>query len=102
MGSDDIIVGKSSPRTAPKTVIINNTLVKPAGASTPAESSASPQESHCGAMSQQPCHGEMASTPQTFLHLVGCREPKSDAKSELKSDAKAKPPAAPVGRSRAR
>jgi hypothetical protein len=83
-------------------VIINNTLVKPAGASTPAESPAAPQESRCGAMSQQPCHGDTTSVPQTFLHLVGCREPKAELKAELKAEPKAKPPAAPVGRSRAR
>jgi len=82
MGSDDIVVGKSSYSRTAKTVIVEK-VAKSAGASTPAESSsscASPQERHCGAMSQQPFDGGMTSTPQKFLHLVGCRERKSETK----------------------
>lgn len=95
MGSDDIVVGKSGKSPAErtsKTAILEN-LAKPAGASATAESSPSVQERHCGAMTEQPCYGGATSIPQTFLHLVGCREP--GAKSGTKSPA-------PAGRSRAR
>jgi hypothetical protein len=32
---------------------------------------------HSGAMSQQRCDSGGASTPQQFVHLVGCRERKA-------------------------
>jgi hypothetical protein len=86
MGSDNIVVGKSPSKRPPKTVIVEN-LAKQASASAPSESSPSAQEEHCGAMSQQPCYGGMISTPQKFLHLVGCHEPKG-IKSTDKSTAK--------------
>jgi len=92
MGNDDIVVGKSVSGRISKTVILEN-LAKRAGAAATTESSPSAQERHCGAMTEQPCYGGATSIPQTFLHLVGCREPgvKSGAKSP-----------APAGRSRAR
>jgi hypothetical protein len=76
MGNDNIVVGKSPSARIAKTVIIEK-LAQCAGASTPAGSSPSPQERHCGAMSQQPCYGGMTSTPQKLLHLVGCRDAKA-------------------------
>ena len=76
MGNDDIVVGKSPSHRISKTVIIEK-LARRAGASTPAQSSPLPQERHCGAMSEQPCYGGMTSTPQKFLHLVGCRDAKA-------------------------
>ncbi len=94
MGSDDIVVGKSPSNRSSKTVIVKN-LAKRAGASAPAESSPSAQERHCGAMSQQPCYGGATSTPQKFLHLVGCHEPKDGSKDASKAKS-------PVGKVRAR
>jgi hypothetical protein len=79
MGSDDIVVGKSPSSRSSKTVIVEK-LAERAGASAPAESSPSPQEHRCGAMSQQPFYGGMISTPQKLLHLVGCRDPKAKTK----------------------
>jgi len=90
MGNDDIVVGKSPSKLTPKTVIVEN-LANRAGTSAPAESSSSAQERHCGAMSQQPCYGGAVSTPQKFLHLVGCHEPKNGPKAN-----------APAGNVRAR
>jgi hypothetical protein len=87
MGSDDIVVGKNPSSRTPKTVITDN-LAQHVGAPAPAESS-SAQEQHCGAMSQQPCYGGATSTPQKFLHLVGCHEPKDG----IKDGTKAKSPA---------
>jgi hypothetical protein len=88
MGSDDTIVGKSPSDRTPKTVILENLAKR-----TPSKSSASAQERHCGAMSEQPCYGGATSIPQKLLHLVGCREPA--AKSGTKSPV-------PTGRSHAR
>lgn len=96
MGSDDIVVGKSPSKRTPKTVIVDH-LAKQAGASAPDETSPAAQERHCGAMSQQPFYGGATSTPQKFLHLVGCHEPRD--KSEGKTEGR--PPAA-TGRTRAR
>jgi len=92
MGSDDIVVGKSVSDRTSKTVTLENPA-KRAGVSAPTESSPSAQERHCGAMTEQPCYGGATSIPQTFLHLVGCREP--GVKSGTKSSA-------PAGRSGAR
>ncbi len=79
MGSDDIVVGKPSSNQSAKTVIVEN-LAKQAGASAPDQSSSPAQERHCGAMSQQPYYGGAISTPQKFLHLVGCHEPREGSK----------------------
>ena len=81
MGNGDIVVGKKpskkpSSRT-PKTVIAE-TLAKRAGTSAPADSVVpAGKERHCGAMSQQRGDGGTISTPQKFVQLVGCREPKA-------------------------
>jgi hypothetical protein len=96
MGNDDIVVGKSPSNRSPKTVIVED-LAKRAGTSAPAESSSSAQERHCGAMSQQPCYGGATSTPQKFLRLVGCHEPKDAAKANAVNATKS-----PAGRVRAR
>ena len=76
MGNDDIVVGKSPTSRNSKTVIVKK-LAQRAGATTPADPSPSPQERHCGAMSEQPFYGGATSTPQKFLHLVGCRDAKA-------------------------
>lgn len=73
MGNDDIVVGKNTPTRAPNAVIVEK-LAERAGASAPSHPTQSPQERHCGAMSQQPCGGAV-STPQKFLHLIGCHDP---------------------------
>ncbi len=82
MGSGDIIAGsnpstrnpKAKPKTTPKTVIVKN-LSKGAGAPMGRnETTAGRAERHCGAMSQQRTNSGAVSTPQKFLHLVGCRD----------------------------
>ena len=95
MGNDDIVVGKSPSNRTPKPVIVEK-LAKRAGTSAPAEPSSSvAPERHCGAMSQQPYYGGATSTPQKFLRLVGCHEPKDGPKDAAKAKS-------PAGRVRAR
>ncbi len=85
MRSGDIIAG-SNPSTRKPKVKLN---VKPEpvivksldkGAKPPArraEATAGNGERRCGAMSQQRTDSGATSTPQKFLQLVGCREPKA-------------------------
>lgn len=79
MGSGDIIAGSNpftrKPEVTSKTVIVKG-LAKGANPSTQrAETNSG--ERHCGAMSQQRSDSGAMSTPQKFLHLVGCRDPKA-------------------------
>jgi hypothetical protein len=76
MGNGDIVVGKNPPARTLKTVISDN-LAKRGGAPAPAATVPSDTECHSGAMSQQRCNGGTVSTPQQFLHLVGCHETKA-------------------------
>jgi hypothetical protein len=67
MPRGDIVAGsKPSARkqAKPQGVIVDK-LSKPVGATA---------EQHCGAMSQQRCDSGATSTPQQFVHLVGCRD----------------------------
>lgn len=71
MHSGDIVVGSKLPLRKADAVIADNL---PRGADEPALGSA---DRHCGAMSQQCSHSGAVSTPQQFVHLVGCRDPKA-------------------------
>jgi hypothetical protein len=75
MGSGDIIAGSTPPSRKRKTVIVENPS-KAAGGSSPQRSAptSGKGESRCGAMSQQRTDSGATSTPQKFLHLVGCRD----------------------------
>jgi hypothetical protein len=83
MGSGDIIAGSNpstrkpnaKPKVRPETVIAKS-LDKGANPSTRRVETAA-GERHCGAMSQQRTDSGATSTPQKFLHLVGCRDPKA-------------------------
>lgn len=77
MGNGDIVVGSRPSTRKSKTVISENPkrAAIPPGDQPPAQAA-----HHCGAMSQQRADGGAMSTPQKFVHLVGCR------------DSKAKPP----------
>jgi hypothetical protein len=81
MGSGDIIAGSNPPTRKPKvqpTTVIAKNLAKGAGASAgEAKTTPGAAERHCGAMSQQRTDSGATSTPQKFVHLVGCRDPKA-------------------------
>ena len=70
MGSGDIVVGK-------KSAVAPENFIKGTGAAAPIQTAPSSEERHCGAMSQQRGNSGAVSTPQKFLHLVGCRDPKA-------------------------
>jgi hypothetical protein len=80
MDRGDIVAGSKStrkPQANPQGVIVDN-RPSPADAATGRSESASGNaEQHCGAMSQQRCNSGATSTPQQFVHLVGCRDPKA-------------------------
>jgi hypothetical protein len=80
MARGDIVVGnKPSARkqAKPQGVIVDK-LPKPAGAAAEREGSTRGNVGpHCGAMSQQRCDSGATSTPQQFVHLVGCRDRKT-------------------------
>jgi hypothetical protein len=90
MGNGDIVVGKKPTKPSKNPVIVEN-LVKRAGAPAPSEPVPA-REEHCGAMSQQRCDSGAISTPQKFLRLVGCHEPKtrSEAPSTKRPETKSK------------
>ena len=72
MDRGDIVAGSKStrkPQASPQGVIVDN---RPRS-----ESASGNAEQHCGAMSQQRCDSGVTSTPQQFVHLVGCRDPKA-------------------------
>ncbi len=78
MGGGDIIIADSNPPSRKRKTVAVKTLAKGAGGSSPQRNAPTPgkAESHCGAMSQQRTDSGATSTPQKFLHLVGCRDPK--------------------------
>jgi hypothetical protein len=77
MGSGDIVVGSKPSKRKPKTVIVDNPA-KRTGASLPRnESSPGNVARRSGAMSQQRSDDGATSTPQKFVHLVGCCDPKA-------------------------
>jgi len=78
---DRDIVGGSKPTRKPQAnsqgVIVDN-LPKRVGATSQREGLAPANVgSRSGAMSQQRCDGGATSTPQQFVHLVGCRDRKA-------------------------
>jgi hypothetical protein len=83
MDRGDIVVGNKStrksqqkPQESPQGVIVDS-LPKRAGGSTGRNEAAPGNvEKHSGAMSQQRCDSGAISTPQQFVHLVGCRDRK--------------------------
>jgi len=79
MNRGGIVVGNKptrKPQGKPQGVIVDN-LSKPVGSPTGrSESAPGNVGQHCGAMSQQRCDSGSTSTPQQFVHLVGCRDRK--------------------------
>jgi hypothetical protein len=78
MGGDNIVVGKGpSIRKSPQTII--GRPAAPISAAKKRAHKPSPRRSDriavCGEMSQQCGHSGSQSTPQTFLQLVGYRDP---------------------------
>jgi hypothetical protein len=79
MDRGDIVVGKKSPRKPqknPQGVIVDNRSKRPGASTAQNESAPGKAEKRCGAMSQQRCDSGAISTPQQFVHLVGCRDRK--------------------------
>jgi hypothetical protein len=82
MGNGNIVVGKRtsgstktrSERNSKQMLAEIPKQVAPARGAEPASLRTA---SHCGAMSQQRADAGMMSTPQQFVHLVGCRDPKT-------------------------
>ncbi len=78
MGSDDVVGGKGpSTRKSPQTIIARLAAPVSAAKKQPYEVRApkSVRTVVCGEMSQQRGHSGAESTPQTFLQLVGYRDP---------------------------
>jgi hypothetical protein len=80
MARGDIVGGNKStrkPQANPQGVIVDN-LSKRVDATGRREGSdpGNVVTSHSGAMSQQRCDSGTTSTPQQFVHLVGCRDRK--------------------------
>jgi hypothetical protein len=80
MARGDIVGGSKptrKPQANPQGVIVDN-FSNRVGATAQREGSASGNAvSPSGAMSQQRCDSGTTSTPQQFVHLVGCRDRKS-------------------------
>jgi hypothetical protein len=80
MPRGDIVAGSepsARKQAKPQGVIVDKPS-KPIGAAAEREGSARGNvEQHCGAMSQQRCDSGATSTPQQFVHLVGCRDRKT-------------------------
>ena len=85
MDGDDIAVGNTPPIRKPSQIIIRR-LRAPTGAfGSRAAKPSLPKTDRpavCGEMSQQRGHNDAQSTPQKFLRLVGCYDPK--ARSSVK------------------
>ena len=76
MGGDDIVDDRKSRGRAATTVTVQDPAKHVAAPAPPAFALAKPEQ-HCGAMSQQRGDSGEASTPQEFVRLVGCRDPKA-------------------------
>jgi hypothetical protein len=72
MGGGDIIVGNESPTRKPARTIVSDQT----GRVVVAGRKADDQTKICGAMAQQRDDSGGWSTPQKFVHLVGCRDPR--------------------------
>lgn len=84
MDRGDIVAGSKStrkpqakPQTKPQGVIVDNRSGLANATTRRSQSASANAEQHCGAMSQQRCDSGATSTPQQFVHLVGCRDPKA-------------------------
>jgi hypothetical protein len=79
MDRGDMVGGSKPTRKPPENsqgVIVDN-LSKRVGAAAKRERTESGNAGgHSGAMSQQRCDSGTTSTPQQFVHLVGCRDRK--------------------------
>jgi hypothetical protein len=80
MDRGDIVVGSKTarkPQENPDGAIADNATKRVGAATGRNEPAAGYVEQHCGAMSQQRCDSGAISTPQQFVHLVGCRDRKA-------------------------
>jgi hypothetical protein len=75
MRGDNIIVG-SKPTTSKSTSMTVEETAERVDMSDTHPSAKKRRSEFCGAMSQQRCDSGAQSTPQKFVRLVGCRDPK--------------------------
>jgi hypothetical protein len=79
MDRDDIVVGSKPVHKSqenPQGLIVDNLSSSVDVSTGRSEPAAGNVGQHCGAMSQQRCDNGAVSTPQQFVHLVGCRDRK--------------------------
>ncbi|MBV9462412.1 MAG: hypothetical protein JO141_33545 [Bradyrhizobium sp.] len=80
MARGDIVGGNKStgkPQANSQGVIVDNSSRRVGATARVPGSVPRNVVSHSGAMSQQRCDSGMTSTPQQFVHLVGCRDRKA-------------------------
>ena len=77
MGNGDIVVGSRPLPRKPANVTVTDLADRVAAADASGARELAETERHCGAMSQQRGDSGMLSTPQKFVRLVGCRDPKA-------------------------
>ncbi len=80
MDRGDIVAGSKStrkPQAKPQGVIVDNRSKRVGTAAQREGLAPGHVGSRSGAMSQQRCDSGATSTPQQFVHLVGCRDPKA-------------------------
>jgi hypothetical protein len=77
MGNGDIVVGNKSPTRKPAPAMPTHSAERLAAPLLSASSDPAREERRCGAMSQQRTDSGAASTPQKFVRLVGCHDPKA-------------------------
>jgi hypothetical protein len=80
MGNGDIVVGSKTPPRKPANVTVKDLADRTAKDRLSGAPDFTETERHCGAMSQQRGDSGTLSTPQKFVQLVGCRDPKRDSK----------------------
>jgi hypothetical protein len=76
MGSGDIIAGSNPSIPEPKAKAMDVKSLAKGAAASRQRAEANSGERRCGAMAQQRSDSGATSTPQEFLHLIGCRDPK--------------------------
>lgn len=80
MDRGDIVAGSKStrkPQAKPQGVIVDKRTGSANATTGRRESASGNAEQYCGAMSQQRGDSGATSTPQQFVHLIGCRDPKA-------------------------
>jgi hypothetical protein len=80
MDRGDIVVGSKPARKSqenPPGVIVDVNSKRVEASAGRGEPASGNVAQHCGAMSQQRCDSGATSTPQQFVHLVGCRDSKA-------------------------